>query len=421
VELDQSPEIKALTERVRHFMHHEVYPAEKLYYDQELASSNRWTWQPVLRELRAKAKAQGLWIFPLPKDVGGHGLSLLEYAPLAEAMSMSPIGAETFNCYTGTIWYAQLIHQHARPEARQHYLPRLLGGAIRAAISITEPDVPGSDPTELKFEARREGDEYVLNGRKSWSTGSMMKECEITLVLARTNPEAPRHARHSIIIVPRHAKGLTVEGYDTIFGYDHAPYGHARLRFENVRVPVENLLGREGEGFTLMQGGIGVGRIALGMGSLGAAERGLYEMCKWGDERVISGQKLSERQVFSDAVARSRMEINQFRAFIMRAAWLIQQHGMKAARSEVAQCKVLAPAMSLAVLDRAIQFLGGLGVSHERPLAEMYAYQRTVRIGEGADEVHRDLIARLELAQQREARGLELAQPRESRGAAQAG
>jgi len=245
----------------------------------------------------------------------------------------------------------------------------------------------------------------VLNGRKAWATGSMQKECEITLVLARTDPEAPRHARHSIIIVPRHAKGLTVEGYDTIFGYDHAPYGHARLRFENVRVPAENLLGREGEGFTLMQGGIGVGRVALGMGSLGAAERGLYEMCKWGDERVISGQKLAERQVFADAVARSRMEINQFRACIMRTAWLIQKHGMKAARSEVAQCKVLAPNMALAVLDRAIQFLGGVGVSHERPLAEMYAYQRTVRIGEGADEVHRDLIARLELAQQRQARG----------------
>jgi acyl-CoA dehydrogenase len=406
VEFDQSPEIIALNERVRQFMQREVYPAEKLYYEQEHASANRWTWQPVLRELRAKAKSQGLWIFPLPKEVGGHGLSLLEYAPLAETMSTSPIGTETFHCYSGTIWYAQLIHQHAKPTAREHYLPRLLEGKIRAAISITEPDVPGSDPTELKFEARREGNEYVLNGRKSWSTGSMQEECEITLVLARTNPEAQRHSRHSIIIVPRHAKGLTVEGYDTIFGYDHAPYGHARLRFDNVRVPVENLLGREGEGFTLMQAGIGVGRVALGMGSLGAAERGLYEMCKWGDERVISGQKLADRQVFADAVARSRMEINQFRAYIMRTAWLVQKHGMKAARSEVAQCKVLAPHMALAVLDRAIQFLGGLGVSHERPLAEMYAYQRTVRIGEGADEVHRDLVARLELAQQRQSRGV---------------
>jgi len=405
LDFEQSEHVNVLTERVRRFMQQEVYPAEKLYYEQEHTAADRWTWQPVLRELRAKAKLQGLWIFPLPKEVGGHGLSLLEYAPLAEAMSTSPIGAETFNCYTGTIWYAQLIHQHATPAAREQYLPRLLDGVIRAAISITEPDVPGSDPTELKFEARREGNEYVLNGRKAWATGSMQKECEITLVLARTDPEAPRHARHSIIIVPRHAKGLTVEGYDTIFGYDHAPYGHARLRFENVRVPAENLLGREGEGFTLMQGGIGVGRVALGMGSLGAAERGLYEMCKWGDERVISGQKLAERQVFADAVARSRMEINQFRACIMRTAWLIQKHGMKAARSEVAQCKVLAPNMALAVLDRAIQFLGGVGVSHERPLAEMYAYQRTVRIGEGADEVHRDLIARLELAQQRQARG----------------
>ncbi len=332
MDFEQSEHVNVLTERVRRFMQQEVYPAEKLYYEQEHAAADRWTWQPVLRELRAKAKSQGLWIFPLPKEVGGHGLSLLEYAPLAEAMSTSPIGAETFNCYTGTIWYAQLIHQHATPAARQQYLPRLLDGVIRAAISITEPDVPGSDPTELKFEARREGNEYVLNGRKAWSTGSMQKECEITLVLARTNAEAARHARHSIIIVPRHAKGLTVEGYDTIFGYDHAPYGHARLRFENVRVPAGESARARRRGFHADARWHRRGdRVALGMGSLGAAERGLYEMCKWGDERVISGQKLAERQVFADAVARSRMEINQFRACIMRTAWLIQKHGMKAA------------------------------------------------------------------------------------------
>ena len=401
---EQPDEVRELTGRVGRFMQEHVYPAEAVYYAEEHASANRWTWQPVLRKLRARAKAEGLWIFPLPREVGGRGLSLLDYAPLAELMSTSPIGTETFHCYTGTIWYAQLILRHAAPETREAYLPRLLDGAIRAAIAITEPDVPGSDPTELKLEARREDDEYVLNGRKSWATGSMQDECEITLVLARTDPQAARHARHSIILVPRNAPGLTIEGHDTIFGYDHAPYGHARLKFDNVRVPVGNRLGQEGEGFLLMQSGIGVGRIALAMGSLGAAERGLREMCKWGDERTISGQKLAERQVFTDAVARSRMEIEQFRAYVMRTAWMIEKHGMKAVRSEVAQCKVLAPAMALAVLDRAIQFHGGLGVSHDRPLAEMYAYQRTVRIGEGADEVHRDLIARLELAKQRELR-----------------
>jgi acyl-CoA dehydrogenase len=406
MQYEQSPSVRALAERVAAFMEQYVYPAESVYYQQELKSGNRWTWQPILRELRAKAKAQGLWLFPLPKEVGGHGLSLLEYAPLAEIMSTSPIGSETFHCYTGTIWYALLILNHAPAPTRELYLPRLLEGTIRAAISITEPDVPGSDPTELKFEARREGAEYVLNGRKAWSTGSMQDECEITLVLARTNPEAARHARHSIILVPRHARGLTIEGHDTIFGYDHAPYGHARLRFDNVRVPAANLLGREGEGFSLMQGGMGIGRIALAMGSLGAAERALREMCKWGDVRVISGQKLGERQVFADAVARSRMDIEQCRAYVMRVAWMIEKLGMKAVRSEVAQCKVIAPAMALAVLDRAIQFHGGLGVSHDRPLAEMYAYQRTVRIGEGADEVHRDLIARLEVARQRELRGV---------------
>jgi len=404
MQYEQPPHVNELIGRVRSFMEEQVYPAEAVHAAQERAAANRWTWQPVLRELRARAKAQGLWIFPLPKEIGGHGLSLYEYAPLAELMSTSPLGSESFNCYTGTIWYALLIHAHATPAIRERYLPRLLGGSIRAAISITEPDIPGSDPTELKLEARREGDEYVLNGHKAWATGSMQQECEITLVLARTNPDGPRHARHSIILVPRDAPGLSVEGYDSIFGYDHAPYGHARLHFQDVRVPVGNLLGREGEGFILMQGGMGIGRIALAMGSVGAAERALREMCRWGDERVISGQKLSERQTFTDAVARSRMEIEQCRAYVMRVAWMIERHGMKAVRSEVAQCKVLAPAMALGVLDRAIQFHGGIGVSGDRPLAEMYAYQRTVRIGEGADEVHRDLVARHELARQRERR-----------------
>jgi acyl-CoA dehydrogenase len=394
---ETSANIQDLTRRVGQFMEREVYPAEATYYAQEAASDNRWTWQPILRELRAKAKSQGLWIFPMDREVGGMGLSLLDYAPLAEIMSTSPFGTEVFNCYTGMIWYIKLINDHATPAVKERFLRRLVDGEIRAAINITEPDVPGSDPTDLKFDARREGDEYVLSGR-------MMKECEATLVLVRTNQDAPRHARHSIIVVPRDAPGLTVEGYDTCFGYDHAPYGHARMRFDNVRVPLENLLGKEGEGFAMMQANMGIGRIAIAMGGVGAAERALREMCKWGDERVISGQKLSERGVFVDAVARSRAEIDQMRSHVLRTAWMIDTLGMKAARSEVAQCKVLAPNMALAVLDRAIQFHGGAGVAHDRPLAEMYAYQRVSRIGEGADEVHREFIARLELNRQRELR-----------------
>ena len=306
-------------------------------------------------------------------------------------MSTSPIGAETFNCYTGTIWYAQLIHQFATPETRERYPPRLLNGEIRAAISITEPDVPGSDPTELKFEARREGDgKYVLNGRKAHAaTGSMQQDCEITLVLARTTPDAARHARHHH---PRAAQCAGAHGR----GLRHdlrprpcAPYGPTRgCAFENVRVPVGNLLGREGEGFSAHAGGMGIGRIALAMGSIGAAERGLYEMCRWGDERVISGQKLVERQVFTDAVARSRAEIEQCRAYVLRTARDDRKLGMKAVRSEVAQCGCWRRTWHWPCVDRAIQFLGGLGVSHDRPLAEMYAYQRTgPDRREGADEV----------------------------------
>lgn len=404
-QFEVSGRARHLAERVRRFMIEEVYPAEPVYHEQESKSANRWTWQPVLRELRAKAKAQGLWIFPMEPEVGGLGLSLLEYAPLAEIMSTSPIGTEVFNCYSGTIWYTKLIHANGTREVKDRFLRHLVDGEIRAAINITEPDVPGSDPTDLKLEARREGQQYVLNGRKVWATGSMMKECEATLVLARTDPTAARHARHSIILVPRDTPGVTVEGYDTCFGYDHAPYGHARMRFENVRVPVEYLLGREGAGFAMMQANMGIGRIAIAMGSIGAAERALSEMCRWADERVISGQKLSDRGVFLDAVASSRMEIDQVRSHVLRTAWLIDTQGTKAARSEVAQCKVLAPNMALRVLDRAIQFHGGSGVSSVKPLAEMFAYQRVSRIGEGADEVHREFIGRLELNRQRELRG----------------
>ncbi|MET0985237.1 MAG: acyl-CoA dehydrogenase family protein, partial [Steroidobacteraceae bacterium] len=376
MQFEGSAQARDLAQRVRRFMEEEVYPAEPIYYEQEANTSNRWTWQPILRELRAKAKAQGLWIFPMDRELGGLGFSLVDYAPLAEIMSTSPIGTEVFNCYTGTIWYTKLIHSFASQRVKDQFLYRLVNGHIRAAINITEPDVPGSDPTDLKFTARREGNEYVLSGRKVWATGSMMKECEATLVLVRTNEDAPRHARHSLILVPRDTPGVVVEGYDTCFGYDHAPYGHARMRFDDVRVPADNLLGKEGEGFAMMQANMGIGRIAIAMGSIGAAERALHEMCKWGDERVISGQKLSERGVFMDAVARSRMEVEAVRAHVMRTAWLIDTYGTKAARSEVAQCKVLAPNMALEVLDRAIQFHGGAGVAHSKPLAEMYAYQR---------------------------------------------
>lgn len=394
--------ISELGERARQFMHDCVYPAEKTYFEQLEFGDDPWTWPPVIRELRAKAKSEGLWNFPLPEELGGLGLSLLEYAPIAEIIARSPFGTEVFNCYSGTILNALTIHQYGSAAIRDNYLKRLAAGEIRACISITESGIPASDPTELKMEMRRDGDEFVLNGKKDWATGAMMPECEAILVLGCTDPDGPRHQRHSMILVPRDSKGLTVGRNQQIFGYKHAPYGHPEITFSNVRVPAENLLGAEGEGFLVMQSSLGLGRIQLGMGSVGAAERALRELCQWSEQRIIAGKALAERGVVLEAIANSRIEIDQARQQILKTAYMLEKYGSKAARSEIAQCKVLAPNMALKVLDRAIQFHGGAGLSFEKPLAEMYAYQRTVRIGEGADEVHRLTIAKTELKRQRE-------------------
>jgi acyl-CoA dehydrogenase len=399
-----SDKARDLTAAVERFMHEQVIPAEKLFHEQLSKATDRWTYMPVMRELRAKAKAQGLWMFPLPEDLGGRGLDLIEYAPICELINMSPIGTEVFHCYSGTISNAIVLQQFGSPAIKERYLKPLVAGETRSCISITERDVPSSDPTDLKMPFVRDGDEWVINGDKAWATGAIMKECDAILVLGCTNPEAPRHARHSMVIVPRSTPGLSFGRIDTILGFDHAPFGHVDLHFDNVRVPYTNLLGEEGAGFAMMQTTLGVGRVQLGMGSVGAAERAVAEMCSWVEKRIIGGKPLAERGVVIDAIARSRIEIEQARQHLLHTAWLLQTKGPRAARSEISQAKVLAPNMALQVLDRAIQFHGGAGLSFDTPLPEMFAYQRTVRIGEGADEVHRELVAKLEFAKQREAR-----------------
>jgi acyl-CoA dehydrogenase len=396
--------VARLREKVVQFMEQRVFPAEHEYYEQLEKPEHRWTWVPVMRELRAAAKAEGLWNFPLEERLHGGGLSLSEYAPIAETIAQTPFGTEVFNCYSGTILNAKLLDQFGGKEVKNDYLTPLVNGEIRACISITEPDVPSSDPTDLKLSARREGNEYVINGQKSWATGMMMKECRVILLLACTDPEADRHRRHSIIVVPREAQGVKVGKNQSAYGYDHAPFGHPDLAFDQVRVPVTNLLGEEGTGFQLMQTGLGFGRVQIGMGSVGAAERALREMCRRVDERIIGGRPLAERGVVAEAIARSRIEIEQARLLVLKTAWLLDTYGAKAARSEIAQTKAWAPRMAQQVLDRAIQFHGGEGISHTKPLAEMWAYQRCCRIGEGADEVHMESVARLEMARQREAR-----------------
>ncbi|HTT83787.1 MAG TPA: acyl-CoA dehydrogenase family protein [Rhizomicrobium sp.] len=402
--VEQSEKARELTQQVEAFMYEHVFPAEPVFHEQMSKAADRWTYMPVMRELRAKAKAAGLWMFPLPENLGGRGLDLIDYAPICELMNMSQIGTEVFHCYSGTISNALVLDQFGSEAIKERYLKPLVAGDARTSISITEREVPSSDPTDLKFPIKRDGNEFVLNGRKAWATGAIMKECDAILVLGCTNPDAPRHSRHSLVIVPRASKGLSFGRIDTILGFDHAPFGHVDLIFDNVRVPVENLLGAEGTGFAMMQTTLGFGRVQLGMGSVGAAERALAEMCSWVEKRIIGGKPLVERGVVIDAIARSRIEIEQARRHVLHTAWLLQTKGPKAARSEISQAKVLAPNMALQVLDRAIQFHGGAGLSFDTPLPEMFAYQRTVRIGEGADEVHRELVAKLEIAKQRETR-----------------
>jgi acyl-CoA dehydrogenase len=394
--------IDQLVQATERFMLERVIPTEAEHHHQLQTAANRWTYTPVMRELRAEAKAQGLWNFPLPTEIGGRGLSLTEYAPICEIMNWCNHGPEIFNCYTGTISNATSMHRVASAELKERYLKPLLAGDIRSCISITERAVPSSDPTDLKFDIARDGDDYVLNGVKSWATGGAMDECQFYLVLGATDVTAPRHARHSMVLVPREAKGLSLGRIETVMGYDDAPFGHCDLIFDNVRVPVANRLGNEGEGFLMMQSTLGVGRIQLGMGAIGAAERAVREMCGWVETRIIGGRPLSDRQVVTDAIARSRIEIDAARAFIVQTARRMETEGMKAVRGEIAQLKVLAPEVALKVLDRAMQFHGGAGLSYDTPLPEMWAHMRTVRIGEGADEVHRETVAKLELKRQAE-------------------
>jgi len=391
-----------LVRQVETFMLERVIPTEHEHHQQLQAAENRWTYTPIMRQLRAEAKEKGLWLFPMPVELGGRGLSLMDYAPICEIMNWCNHGPEIFNCYTGTISNGTAMNNHASDALKERYMKPLLAGEVRSCISITERNVPSSDPTDLKFDIRREGDDYVLNGVKSWATGGAMDECRFFLVLGATDVNAPRHARHSMVLVPREVPGLSLGRIETVMGYDDAPFGHCDLIFDNVRIPASNLIGKEGEGFLMMQSTLGVGRIQLGMGAIGAAERAMMEMCSWVEKRIIGGRPLVERQVVTDAIARSRIEIDACRAFIVQTARRMQEQGMKAVRGEIAQLKVMAPDVALKVLDRAMQFHGGAGLSYDTPLPEMWAHMRTVRIGEGADEVHRETIAKVELKRQAE-------------------
>ena len=393
-----SDKVEALRRTLTAFMDEHVLPHEHAFEAWIAASPDRWSapW-PKLEELKQKARAKGLWNLFLPDVDWGAGLTNLEYAPLCEIMGRSFVAPEVFNCSAPDTGNMELLAKYGSAEKKKEWLTPLLEGKIRSAFAMTEPDVASSDATNIELSIRRDGDAYVLNGRKWWITGAPHPLCRIFIVMGKTNPDAARHEQQSMILVPKDTPGLSVVRPLTVFGYDDAPHGHAELRFEDVRVPASNLILGEGRGFEIAQGRLGPGRIHHCMRLIGKAERSLELMCRRAKERVAFGKTIAEQTVTLERIAESRIDIESARLLVLKAAWMMDTVGNKAARKEIAMIKVLAPTMALRVIDRAIQVFGAGGLSADFPLAAMYADSRTLRFADGPDEVHRNQIGRLEL------------------------
>ena len=393
-----SDRVEALRLRLTAFMDEHVHPNEHRFEAWLAAAPDRWSAPPpLLEELKQKARAQGLWNLFLPDPELGAGLTNLEYAPLCEIMGRSLVAPEIFNCSAPDTGNMELLAKYGSEAQKREWLAPLLEGRIRSAFAMSEPDVASSDATNIRLEIRPDGDSYVLNGRKWWITGAPDPRCRILIVMGRTNPDAPRHEQQSMILVPRDTPGVTIVRPLTVFGYDDAPHGHAEIEFRDVRVPAENLILGEGRGFEIAQGRLGPGRIHHCMRLIGKAERALDLMCRRVRERVAFGKPIGEQTVTLERIAESRIDIEQARLLVLKAAWMMDTVGNKAARKEIALIKVAAPAMALRVIDRAIQAFGAAGLSADFPLAAFYADSRTLRFADGPDEVHRNQIGRLEL------------------------
>jgi acyl-CoA dehydrogenase len=385
-----------LQKRLTRFMDEHIYPNEACYCD-HTNGPNRWQPVPVIEELKPKARAAGLWNLFLPESELGAGLSNLEFAPLCEIMGRSTMAPEVFNCSAPDTGNMEVLERYASPELKERWLKPLLSGEVRSCFAMTEPQVASSDATNIESEIRRDGDEYILNGHKWWISGAGDSRCKVAIFMGKTDPAAPKHKQQSMIVVPMDVPGVTVKRMLTVYGYDHAPHGHAEVWFENVRVPSANLLLGEGRGFEIAQGRLGPGRIHHCMRLIGVAERALEGMCRRVRSRVAFGKSLAEQGTIRADIANSRIEIEQARLLVFKAAYMMDTAGNKAARAEIAMIKVVAPNLALRVLDRAIQAHGGAGICQDFEWAADWANSRTLRFADGPDEVHRESIAKLEL------------------------
>jgi acyl-CoA dehydrogenase len=393
--LEFSEKTKQLQKRLQHFMDEYVYPNEHRF-DEEV-ERNRWKPTKIIEELKPKARAAGLWNLFLPNDAGGAGLTNLEYAPLCEIMGRCHWAPEVFNCSAPDTGNMEVIARYGTPEQKEKWLKPLLAGEIRSCFAMTEPDVASSDATNIASSIMRHGDEYVINGRKWWTSGAGDPRCKIAIFMGKTDPSAATHKQQSMILVPMDTPGVKIERLLRVFGYDHAPHGHGEVTFKNVRVPATNMLLGEGRGFEIAQGRLGPGRIHHCMRCIGVAERALEIMCKRVLSRVAFGKPLAEQGTIRADIAASRIEIEQARLLTLKAAHMMDTVGNKAARAEIAMIKIVSPNVALKVLDRAIQAHGGAGVSDDTFLAAAWAGVRTLRLADGPDEVHTESMARLEL------------------------
>jgi acyl-CoA dehydrogenase len=398
-----------LQARLQRFMDEHIYPAEARYAAELQANTQagkRWTPLKTIEELKPKAREQGLWNLFLPPTAGGSGsahsgrdfgLSNLDYAPLAEIMGRVPWSSEVFNCSAPDTGNMETLERYASPEVKRQWLEPLLEGKIRSAFAMTEPAVASSDATNIEARIERDGDHYVVNGRKWWTSGAGDPRCKVYIFMGKTDPEAPKHSQQSMIVVPADAPGITILRPLNVFGYDDAPHGHMEVDFKNVRVPVGNILLGEGRGFEIAQGRLGPGRIHHCMRLIGLAERSLELMCRRASARVAFGKPIAAQTVTQERIAEARCRIDMSRLLTLKAAWMMDLAGNKTAKAEIAMIKVVAPNMACQVIDWAMQAHGGGGVSDDFPLASFYANARTLRFADGPDEVHRNAIAKIEL------------------------